>query len=238
MASEASRGDGIVATLAELVACRPDRRGGGFAPGGRVTTHRAGGHRSAFSGRGMEFDESRVYRAGDDVLAIDWRVTARTGTVHTKLFHEERERPVAVLADLRPGMRFGTRRRFKSVLAAHVASLLSWTAVDGGDRLGGFLLGARGLRAFPAARGRGGLLRWLKAVADATVPDDGPDEGPSLALALRRLRAAARPGTLAFVISDFADLDDGAEAEFAHLARHSHVTAVLVHDRLERPRSG
>ena len=232
-----TEGDGVVAELAELVRCRPDRRLGGFAPGGKVTTHVAGQAASPFRGRGMEFDEARVYRAGDDVRAIDWRVTARTGTVHTKLFREERERPVFVLLDCRDGMRFGTRVRFKSVLAARVAATLSWIAHDGGDRLAGFLLGPRGLESLPSTRTRHGLLAWLHLVSEATRGRPGAGDSvandASLSQALRRLRRVCRPGALVFVISDFDDLDDIAEAELARLSLHAHVTTILVHDPLE-----
>ena len=236
----AGRGDGVTATLAELVRCRPDRGLGGFAPGGRVTTHVAGRAASPFRGRGMEFDEARVYRPGDDVRAIDWRVTARTGTVHTKLFREERERPVLVLVDARASMRFGTRVRFKSVLAARVAATLSWVAIDGGDRLTGFTLGTDALRGLPSTRTRRGLLAWLHAVAEATrapvaeASPEGPAPAePSLARALARLRRVCRPGALVFAIGDFDDLDGGAEVELARLALRAHVTTVLVHDPLE-----
>ena len=252
-------GDGVVAELDELVGCRPDRRLGGFAPGGKVTTHVAGQAASPFRGRGMEFDESRVYRPGDDVRAIDWRVTARTGEVHTKLFREERERPVFVLLDLRESMAFGTRVRFKSVLAARITAMLSWIALDGGDRLGGFLLGPHGVESLPTTRTRHGLLTWLHVVSEGTrstvepsghrgvaaASDGSTDDGASdaepggtaertsLSRALRQLRRVCRPGALVFVISDFEDLDDIAEAELARLTLHAHVTTVLVHDPLE-----
>jgi uncharacterized protein (DUF58 family) len=103
----------------------------------------------------MEFDESRVYLPGDDPRNMDWRVTARAGTPHVKLFREERERPVWLLVDQGPSMRFGTRVAFKSVVAARVAALLGWAAVDRGDRVGGLVFDeSRHLERRPAARGR------------------------------------------------------------------------------------
>src|SRR5690554_5148832 len=91
---------------------------------------------SKFKGRGMEFDEFRHYQAGDDIRAIDWRVTARTGTPHTKLFREERERPVFVVVDLSHSMQFGTQLLFKSVQACHLAAVVAWLTVARGDRIG------------------------------------------------------------------------------------------------------
>ena len=95
-----------------------------------------GAHRSAHRGRGLEFDEVRVYAAGDDARTIDWRVTARRGRPHTKLFREERERQVWLLADLHPGLYFGSRRQLKSALLLRAAAWLAWITVDSGDRLG------------------------------------------------------------------------------------------------------
>lgn len=131
---------GLVARLDELITLQPGEGLGGFAPGGKVRTHQFGGHRSAFRGRGMEFDEVRAYQPGDDIRTIDWRVTARTGRTHTKLFQEERERPVLLLSDARRAMRFGTRDCFKSVLSARVTALLTWVALAGNDRVGGVTL--------------------------------------------------------------------------------------------------
>ncbi len=84
----------------------------------RVNSLQTGAYVSRFRGRGMEFDESRPYQPGDDPRSIDWRVTARSTTAYTKLFREERERPVLVVVDLRCSMHFATQGCFKSVNAA------------------------------------------------------------------------------------------------------------------------
>jgi uncharacterized protein (DUF58 family) len=227
-------GPGIVAPVSELIRTRPDIGTTGFAPSGKVSTHQFGTNRSVFSGRGMEFDESRIYQPGDDVKTIDWRVTARTGEVHTKLFREERERPVFVLLDCRHMMHFGTRVRFKSVLAAHIAAMLCWVGVDGGDRVGGFVLGQRGLRDFPATRNRTGMLAFMHAMSEATrTVEPDPSMEPSLSQAVRRMRHVCRPGTLAFIISDYSDLDDIAQGEIKRLSVHAHVTNILIYDQLD-----
>ncbi|MFG1478421.1 DUF58 domain-containing protein [Xanthobacter sp. V4C-4] len=229
---------GLVASLEELVAERPGENVGGFAPGGKVRTHQFGGHRSSFRGRGMEFDEVRAYQHGDDIRTIDWRVTARTGKAHTKLFQEERERPVLLLVDARRAMRFGTRDCFKSVLAARAAAVLTWVAIAGGDRVGGVVLTPLQLAAFRPERSRRRILHFVKAVAAATADGFGDEAEavaaePALAEAIARLRAAARPGTLVFLASDFADFDAAAARELNRLAQASQVTAVFVHDPLE-----
>ena len=236
---------GVVASVHELVRTRPDRAMTGFAPGGKVSTHQFGTSHSIFRGRGMEFDESRAYQPGDDNRSIDWRVTAKTGKVHTKLFREERERPVFVLVDCRSMMQFGSRVRFKSVLAAHIASMLCWVGIDGGDRVGGFLLTPQAMKSFPASRSRTSMLTFLHAISAATRMQAAHGSAselssgaatapePSLAQALRRLRKVCRPGSLAFVITDYSDLDNAAETELKRLGLHAHVSNLLIHDPLD-----
>ncbi|MBQ1784961.1 MAG: DUF58 domain-containing protein [Gammaproteobacteria bacterium] len=227
---------GIAVHVDELVRLRPPLAIAGFAPAGPVRTHMFGNYRSGFRGRGMEFAESRIYQPGDDIRAIDWRLTARSGRTHTKLFHEERERPVMVLVDSRAMMRFGSRDCFKSVLAARAAALLGWVALDGGDRIGGLLLAANGLRTLAPQRSRSQLLQLLQQLALATQSDalaSNQTSEPTLAEALSRLNQLARPGSLLFVISDFHDLDGLAVTELRRLARRHTVTNLLVHDALE-----
>jgi len=236
---------GLVARLDELIAMRPAGGESGFAPARKVRTHQNGGYRSSFHGRGMEFDEVRAYQPGDDIRTIDWRVTARTGRTHTKLFQEERERPVLILLDARAFMRFGTRVCFKSVAAARAAALLTWVSLDGGDRVGGLVMAPSGLAFHPPQRSRARVMGLLKAMTDATtdrfdVPPTADAPEPVLAEAISRLRRAARPGTLVFLVSDFHDFDAAAARELARLSLQCQITNVLVFDLLEAsaPRGG
>ncbi|SUO96991.1 DUF58 domain-containing protein [Suttonella ornithocola] len=230
--------NGITLGLDECIQLRPKKEITGFAPSGRVATHLFGQHAALFKGRGMEFAESRPYQNGDDVRYMDWRVSARSGKLHTKLFQEERERPVLILLDLRAMMRFGSRVRFKSHLAAELAASFAWVAYDGGDRLGGLLLTDNGLVDFPLARTRKGVLRWLHAVSAGTEPPTERAEMtqtvPLLKTALQRLRHLAQTGSLLFIISDFHDYDATTAKELLHLSLHHHVTVVQVEDALDR----
>ncbi len=224
---------GIEISPTALIRARPARAVTGFAPGGRVSTHMWGANRSIFHGRGMEYSESRVYQAGDDLKTIDWRLTARAGEVHTKMYHEERERPVFILLDARSMMQFGTKSRFKAHLAAELAAMLAWVGHDGGDRVGGFILTPQGLREFPATRTRTALLKMLHAISDATKIDEvAPTEVP-LHEALRKMRHMCRPGTLAFVISDFSDSAPQMQTELQRLAIRAHVTLLFVQDPMD-----
>ncbi|WP_051357110.1 DUF58 domain-containing protein [Azorhizobium doebereinerae] len=228
---------GLVARLDELIAMRPGGRDG-FGARGKVRTQQNGGYRSPFRGRGMEFDEVRAYQPGDDIRTIDWRVTARTGRTHTKLFQEERERPVLILMDARSFMRFGTRASFKSVLAAKAAAVLAWTSMDGGDRVGGAVLSPSGVLSFSPQRSRARVLGFVKALADATQDRFGTEAAgaasePRLAEAIARLRLTARPGALVFIVSDFHDFDAAAARELNRLSLQANITNVFIYDALE-----
>ena len=193
-----------------------------------------GAHGSRFRGRGMEFAESRIYLPGDDVRSIDWRVTARTGRPHTKLFQEERERPVILLVDLGASMFFGTRTAYKSVLAAEAAALIAWSAMHGGDRVGALVAGHSHHLELEPVSGRRGVLRVLRALA-ALSRQTSNDEEQQIKLcdSLLRARHVARPGSLLVVISDFYDLDEEAAGHLSRMRQHNDMLACWIHDRLE-----
>ena len=179
----------------------------------------------------MEFDESRVYQPGDDPRNMDWRVTARAGTPHVKLFREERERPVWLLVDQGPSMRFGTRVAFKSVVAARVAALLGWAASDRGDRVGGLVFDeSNHLERRPAARGAG-LLPLLDRLA--SPPENAAGGHASLAEAAGHLARLVRPGSLVAVVSDFADFGQDPGGWLAQLAFGTELLLILIHDPIE-----
>ena len=204
---------------------------------GRILSSQSGDYQSPFRGRGMEFDESRLYQPGDDIRNIDWRVTARTGKPHTKLFREERERPVFVWLDLRASMHFATRGKYKSVLAAELAAMIAWSALNNGDRIGGVIFSDNEHHELKPQRGKTAVLRLInRIVNDATWVNPAP-EGTgkqSLEHALLRLRRVARPGSLIFLISDFRYLDAQAEIQLSRLSRHNEVAMLFVYDRLEQ----
>ena len=190
----------------------------------------SGGYVSRFKGRGMEFDETRLYQPGDDIRSIDWRVTARTGKTHTKVFREERERPVFISVDDRPAMRFATRGVFKSVLAAKLAGLLAWAAEYHGDRIGGQLFSEHECRELKPQNGRHAVLRFLNALVK---PQNPTDKDYTLAQVLARLNQHARPGSLVYIISDFRGLNDAAETHIAKLSQHCEVVLIFIYDPLE-----
>lgn len=205
----------------------------------RVNSLQTGAYVSHFKGRGMEFDESRPYQPGDDPRSIDWRVTARSTEAYTKLFREERERPVLILTDLRSNMHFATRGCFKSVNAVRAAALIGWAAHHRGDRLGGIVFGDTTHHELRPRLGRQAALRYVHELVthpDWEVSDDQvvADEEAPLTQAMSALRRVTHPGSLVVIVSDFIGLSRAAQSHLSGIARHNEVLAVHVSDPLER----
>jgi len=198
----------------------------------------SGSHASRFRGRGMDYLESRDYQPGDDIRGMDWRVTARTGRAHVKLYQEERQRPVVVMLDLGPGMFFATRGAFKTVVAARIAALIGWAAVQHGDRIGALLFNG-GHRELRPQGGSRGALRLIRALLELTDPDRGMKaaasggSGNQLNAALLRLRRVVRPGSLVFLLSDFHAGDSDTRSHLQRLRQHNDVIALQIIDPLE-----
>jgi len=182
----------------------------------------------------MEFDEARRYQPGDDVRTLDWRVTARTGIPHTKMFREERERPVITWLDMRPSMFFATRGAFKSVVAAKAAALIAWKANKQGDRLGGLIFGADEHHELRPRHGKASTLHMIEQLSLATQWQPDRNTAVEAADSLARLRRVAKPGSLIFLFSDFRNLGNKASLNIAQLARHNEVVLFHVFDPLEQ----
>ena len=195
----------------------------------------AGNHQSRFRGRGMDYLESRGYQPGDDIRNMDWRVTARAGRPHTKLFHEERERPVVFLIDLGPSMFFATQGALKSIIAARSAALLAWAAAVNGDRTGALLFNGGHVELRPRS-GHRGVLQLVHELIRLADPLHGLTSTPGSAGlndALVRLRRIARPGSLIIMISDFYGIDDDTGGHLAKLRAHNDLLAIRVTDPVE-----
>lgn len=220
--------DGIAPTLAELVALRAQAQ---KRPQARRGRHGVSGPApSPLRGRGMEYAESREYVPGDDARHIDWRVTARSGRTHTKLYQAERERLTLVVADTAPALYFGTRVRFKSVQAARAGALAVWAAVRDGDRVAA-LRGSRMDAPLRPASGPRGALRVLESLRGwyAQAPKD--DEG--LAFALEHAQRLLRPGARLVVLADPASAAAIDPVRWSALAAHREVVVLLLADPLE-----
>ena len=243
LADASAPAHGAYTKLEDLIALRFPARQLQLARRNRALSALTGPNKSNFRGRGIDFEEVRYYQAGDDIRTIDWRVTARTGSAHTKLFREERERPVLVVIDQRNSMFFGSSHCFKSVLAAHLASLLAWSALDSGDRVGGLVFNDQQHREIRPKRSRKTVLALLSELTtyNTDLPQPDAPHADSFANMLGHLRRIARPGSSIFLVSDFrgASEEHGAEHLF-QLAQHTEITAIACSDPVEArlPRAG
>ncbi len=207
----------------------------------KIRAPQAGQHLSVYKGRGMDFAESRAYMAGDDIRAMDWKVTARTGIPHTKIFQEERERPILIWTDLRAPMFFATRGRFKSVMATEIASLLIWKSWLDGDRAGGMIVGSEQHIEVRPARSKAKILQLLQHLAhysqqlahNAASHHLSP-QSESLAQSWKRLRRVTSPGSQVFIISDFRGLNNEAEKQLLSVSRHAAITLIQISDPFEQ----
>ena len=205
----------------------------------RQTHSLAGGtYKTRFRGRGMEFEEVRIYQAGDDVRSIDWRVTARTQKPHTKLYQEERERPVFLVVDQSESMKFGSRKAFKSVIAASTASLLAWAALGQGDRVGGFVFNDSTHDEIKPKRSKHTVLHWLQKLADYNnitniQAETNTTQENKLLEVLKDLRHVAKPGSAIFISSDFSKMNDQCAEQLHQLSKHCDLYCLYIVDPLE-----
>jgi uncharacterized protein (DUF58 family) len=225
----------ILPDLTELVALRGAAHGLSLHARHPAMARLQGAHRSAQRGRGLEFEEVRLYAPGDDARNIDWRVTARRGQPHTKLFREERERPVWLLADLHPGLYFGSRYQLKSALLLRAAALLAWVAVLGGDRLGALIAADGQLPLIYPPRAReAGVLPVLQALAATQPLAPGEADPHGLSTLLQGLQPLLQPGSLVLILSDFSSLDQAAESALAAMSLHSDCRLLWLVDPMEQ----
>lgn len=190
--------------------------------------HASGSQKSHRYGRGMDYAESRAYQPGDDIRRLDWRLTARSGKLHTKLFQEDHQGCLLILLDCHASMNFATRGRFKSVQAARAAALAAWQTSHLGEQVGLLSFG-QGCQLVKPASGHKGALAICHALADAKPAK----ASTSLTQALGQLkRLGARPSRL-LLISDGLNLSDEDLKRLAQLRRGSQLSLLGVADALE-----
>lgn len=206
---------------------------GGLSLRGFHKTISRGTQRSRVRGRGMEYEESRAYVAGDDVRAMDWRVMARTGEAHTKVYAEERERAFMLAIDLSPSMFFGTQFGFKSWAASQIAAHIGWLATFANERLGGLVTSTEALYPVQPVKTRTGLMSlfsYLVKSSDRALPVQTEDSQlNSMLIELRKVKS----GSTLILISDFLGIDDATPELLQALVRQHDVSAIWVHDLSE-----
>lgn len=201
----------------------------------KVLNDMAGIHTSNLRGRGVDFSEVRSYQPGDDIRAMDWRVTARNQKPHIKVFREERERPIMIVCDLRASMFFGTQHAFKSVLAADLASLFSWSALNNGDRIGALLFDNQREIDIRPKPGRKQVMHVLHELAEFKQAQKPVQDSTTNRLAeiCRHTRRVARPGSTIYFISDWHGFDQDCERQLYQINKHNDVVAINIFDAFE-----
>ena len=229
---------GAYTSLDELIRLKFQGQGFSFLPRQPIHSLLAGRHASRLRGRGLNFEEIRVYQPGDDIRSIDWKVTARTRKPHCRVYTEERDRPALIVVDQRINMFFGSQRAMKSVTAAETAALAAWRVIGVGDRPGAVIFNDSEIVEIRPHRSQQRVLQILNSVlqqnlalrADSTVRSC-PEQ---LNKALERVVRLATHDYLIVLISDL----DGADEQttrrlLTRLAQHNDVLVSLIYDPLE-----
>jgi uncharacterized protein (DUF58 family) len=202
-------------------------------------SHRArslilGGHRSPFRGQGLEFDSVREYVPGDDIRNIDWRVTARTGLPHLKIFQEEKQRHIILCVDMNSAMRFGTRKTFKSIQAARIAALLGWQGMAHQDKVSACLYGdvPEKVEFFTPKHSRSSFSLFLKRLSEPPIKQCDV----FFKEVCQRLVQAAHTGSLIYFISDFMQINKDREEEalLSNLRKRCDVVFISVNDPADK----
>lgn len=230
----------IIPTLAELLKLEHLVASTGFSllPKQPVHSVLAGKHASKLRGRGLDFEEVRKYVPGDDIRNIDWRVTARTRVTSTKVFTEEKEKPVLAVTDTCAGMFFGSKVYTKSFVAAQLAAISAFKVLKNGDRFGGLIFNESEYKVFAPQRSRKVILQYLQKLVDesqALAEKSKIIRSKELALekALLRTVSMATHDYLIFIISDFYEISPTAKKHLVQLSRHNDVILARITDSLE-----
>src|SRR5689334_1765680 len=227
MIDERARTPGVYVDLDELIALEQRGRRVSFLPKQPVHSLLSGRFASRMRGRGLNFEEIRDYRSGDDVRSIDWKVTARLRKPHVRVFNEERDRQALLVVDQRLSMFFGSRLAMKSVTAAQVAAIGAWRVLAVGDRVGAIVFNDSDLVEIRARRSRATVLQILSAIVaqnQALGVGRGLITAPiMLNTALEHAERRALHDATVIVVSDFDGADDATRKMIGALTRHNDV---------------
>jgi uncharacterized protein (DUF58 family) len=225
---------GVYASLDELIQMKFQATVFSFRSKQPVQSILSGRHASRLRGRGLDFEELRHYLPGDDIRAMDWKATRRTGKPQVRVYSEEKERPCMLVLDQRLSMFFGSRVEMKSVTGAKLAALAAWQMVQSQDRAGCVVFNDTNLVHVRPRRSQKTVLRILKTISALNhelgvdrgiVPDSG-----MLDKALDTLIRRTPHDHIIAVISDFSGLTDETHRLVRLLSRHNDVIVFFVYD--------
>ena len=193
-----------------------------------------GEYHSAFKGKGMSFKEVREYTHGDDIRFIDWNVSARLGHPYSKVFEEERELNVMLLVDISASATFGTVYGRKKDIITEMAAVLSFSAINNGDKIGVIFYSDEVEAYIPPKKGRQHALYIVRKL----LTEESNHKGTLVSNALKFFRNSTRQKSIAFILSDF--LDANYEDALKVTAKKHDVIGIKVYDKMdmELPRIG
>jgi len=234
MESTAAKIPGINVDVEDLVNVQGHLSGLSLSHIRRRASFRSGSRETRIRGRGMEYEESRAYVAGDDMRTMDWRVMARSGEAHTKVFAEEKQRSFLLAIDLSASMFFGTQYGFKSWAAAYTAAHVGWLASRAGDRVGGLIASPESHQEIRPGKNKSGLMgvfHHLAELSDSRFVS--PNADSRLNFLLGELRRVVKPGSNIALISDFLGIDGKTSELISAIVKHNDMTAFWIHDQTE-----
>lgn len=189
----------------------------------------AGDYHSVFKGRGMEFDEVRLYQPGDEIRTIDWNVTARTGNAYVKRYVEERELTVMLVVDMSASEDFGSVNRFKREVAAEITAVLSFAATTNNDKVGLLIFSDQIELFIPPRKGRKHVLRVIREL----LAFEPQGKGTDIKLALDTVNEILKRKSILFLVSDFLADPESYRKELSMTNKRHDVIAVDLSDPLE-----
>jgi len=194
----------------------------------RLSDHIFGGeYHSTFKGRGMTFSEVRQYQFGDDVRNIDWNVTARYNEPYVKVFEEERELTMMLMADVSGSKFFGTKNQFKDEIVTEIAATLAFSATQNNDKIGLILFSDEIELYIPPKKGRSHVLRIIRELLEFQPKS----KKTNVAEAFKFLSNVMKKKAIVFVLSDFI-ADDYKQTLKIAAGRHD-ITGIRVYDKHE-----
>jgi len=215
-------------------------KGFSFTPNQPANSALSGKNVSKLRGRGLNFEELRHYRPGDDIRSMDWKVTQRTGKPHIKVFTEERERNVFLAIDQRMTMFFGSSNKMKSVIAAELSALIAWQISDSGDRIGAVIYNDKQTKVIPAKRGKQHVVNLLSEVLKKnhelsidSSSNQQNDDSESYNKMLATVNKVSSHNGLIILIGDGHGFNDNSTDYIKQLRQHNEVIACHISDPLE-----
>lgn len=197
----------------------------------------SGQRQSPLRGRGLNFEEMRHYQQGDDVRHIDWRVTARTGKPHVRVYNEEKDHHVTLCIDQRNSMFFASVDTMKSVVAAEISAIIGGSILRTSDRVGISIFSDQGIIANKPTRTRSNYLYQLRQLVEVNqslhINNPSLPENQLTAI-LNRLLQNRDKNTLIIIVSDFHQCDQECIKKLQYLQRHNHVLCISITDPLEQ----